>query len=115
MKLILSVFCLLFSCASNADFEYSNAKSFGLSYGVGQGMNSYIFKDYKSAYFSCLGVGIAKEFYEEISKDNSDQQQLSANLLGCGVGVMVSEYFDNNLVNIDVDKDSFMISLQYAF
>lgn len=111
--LLISVFfmsSIFFSKDCNAENNYDNAIQFGLSYGVGNGLNHYILDDYRYSMAGCVGAGIGYDYYQD---DGVDHQQVVSSFLGCGLGVFVSEYFKTDNLSIDVDDDGFMLSFVY--
>lgn len=115
MKILLTIFILLISSIlyskhCNAETNYDNAIHFGLSYGVGNGLNHYVLDDYRYSMTGCVGAGIAYDYYRD---EEFNHQYAVANVLGCGLGVFVSEYFKTDNISIDVDDDGFMLSFVY--
>lgn len=73
--------------------ESDKKMHFAVSAGLGFAANS-IMDDYRYSMASCMAVGVAKEVYDEIDYGGFSEKDLVADLLGCGVGVVVNEVTD---------------------
>ncbi|KDM91037.1 hypothetical protein EA58_14915 [Photobacterium galatheae] len=93
-KMALMVVVILPTVSSSA-MENDKLKHLTTSGVIGFTANE-IFQNYEKALASCLFMGTAKEIYDEIDYRGFSGSDLAADVLGCGIGVMSSEFLGLN-------------------
>ncbi len=118
-KLLLLIFLGSFSNAAFADYDFSPAedklKHLGVSTAIGFGAN-YVISDWRKAFGACAAIGVAKEIYDEKDYGGGSVEDIAYDLVGCAIGVGVSQSFGIKMAFIpERNLDGMMVAIHYAF
>ncbi|HHJ3076532.1 TPA: hypothetical protein ACPVZG_000322 [Vibrio parahaemolyticus] len=80
-----------FICIGASAMDEDKVKHLATSSVIGFTANG-IFQDYETALASCVAIGVAKEVYDQIDYRGFSGSDLAADALGCGIGVISSEF-----------------------
>lgn len=86
---------------------------FTASSAIGFAVNGY-FEDHQTALAACVTVGLAKELYDQVDYGGFSGQDLVADALGCGLGVVSAEYLGFRL-GFERNKDVSMVTFNLDF
>ncbi|MCY9861313.1 hypothetical protein OTK49_02130 [Vibrio coralliirubri] len=105
----------LFSVLSFSASAMDNDKIMHLtaSSAIGFAANGY-FDNHQDALVTCLSVGLAKEIYDEIDYGGFSGQDLVADAIGCGLGVVSAEYLGFRL-GFERNEGASMITFNVDF
>ncbi|KPM97528.1 hypothetical protein AOG25_13735 [Vibrio alginolyticus] len=87
--------CML-AVPASADWEKDKKLHFAASTGIGLASGALI-EDWKLSTSVCLGVGLAKEVYDEIDYGGFDEKDMLANAGGCVTGLIIREITGLNI------------------
>ncbi len=118
-KIFIAYYSGTLSNAAAADYDFSPAedklKHLGVSAAVGFGAN-YVISDWRKAFGACTAVGIVKEIYDESDYGGGSVEDIAYDLVGCAIGVGVSQSFGIKMAFIpERDLDGMMVAVHYAF
>lgn len=77
---------LLIASSQALAVEEDKVKHFAVSGAIGASMQLYT-EDWKTSMATCVGVGLAKELYDNVFSE----KDLVADVLGCSVGVLLGD------------------------
>lgn len=77
---------LLIASSQALAVEEDKVKHFAVSGAIGASMQLYT-EDWKTSMATCVGVGLAKELYDNVFSE----KDLLADLVGCSVGVLLGD------------------------
>lgn len=78
-------------CVGASAMDEDKMKHLATSTVIGFTANG-IFQTYEAALASCIAIGVAKEVYDQIDYRGFSGSDLAADALGCGIGVVSSEF-----------------------
>ncbi|WP_230852878.1 hypothetical protein [Vibrio alginolyticus] len=91
----IMIACML-AVPASADWEKDKKLHFAASTGIGLASGALI-EDWKLSTSVCLGVGLAKEVYDEIDYGGFDEKDMLANAGGCVTGLIIREITGLNI------------------
>ena len=113
IKKIITASLVVVSISASQAMEEDKAKHLAVSAGLGFAANT-VFDSHEVALASCMGVGLAKELYDEYSYGGFDGRDFVMDSLGCALGVVSSECIGLK-IGVGKQNDAHMVTLQYDF
>ena len=81
---------LLTASSQALSVEEDKVKHFVISSVIGASTQLYAY-DWKTSMSTCIGVGLAKELYDQYDYNGFSEKDLVADVLGCSVGVLLGD------------------------
>lgn len=81
---------LLIASSQALAVEEDKVKHFAVSGAIGASMQLYT-EDWRTSMATCVGVGLAKELYDQYDYNGFSEKDLVADVLGCSVGVLLGD------------------------
>lgn len=102
---------LLLLLLSNPSYAIDNDKQLhlGLSTAIGYSTNYFIDNNLVKI-GACVGVGLAKEVYDEIDYSGFSREDLVYDTIGCTIGVLTGD-----IISLKLTDDSVFVGLDYKY
>lgn len=109
IKALIIFMCIFTSASTYSKVEEDKQLHFGVSSIIGYG-TTYMLETGAARYGTCIGIGLAKEIYDEYDYGVFSKDDLIYDTLGCVVGVM-----SGRAISLHMEEDVVYIDFKYTY